>query len=84
MLFSYNSTFLSKSTTTCFSEIFTAVSWYTKPNQMTDMEHTIFTEEEKTNKAVLHRDIFEVLKNKDIYQDPKQQDVFLNNLQASV
>lgn len=50
---------------------------------MTDMEHTIFTEEEKTTKAVLHTDIFEVLKNKDISQDPKQQDVSLNNLQAS-
>jgi len=51
---------------------------------MTDTEHATFTEAENADKAVLHTEILEVLKNKDKSQDPNQRDVFLNNLQASV
>lgn len=49
---------------------------------MTNAEHTTFTEAENPNKAVLHTEIHEVLKDKS--QDPIQRDVFLNNLQPSV
>lgn len=51
---------------------------------MMDTKHTTFTETENPNKVVLHTKIFEVLKNKDKSHDPKQWDVFFNNLQASV
>lgn len=49
-----------------------------------DTKHTTFTETENPNKVVLHTKTFEVLKNKDKSHDPKQWDVFFNNLQASV
>lgn len=56
----------------------------TNSTQVTDTEHVTFTEAENPNKVELQTEIFEVAKNEDKSQDPKQQDVFVNNLQTSV